>query len=66
MLAYAVQKNGKRLGALKPYENEGAMVKAVKDALGEDVKTVKVAVTGALGRCGSGAVDLFKKVGLSE
>lgn len=30
------------------------------------VENVKVLVIGALGRCGSGAVDLFRKAGLKE
>jgi len=54
---------------LKPYANEAAMVQHVREGL-ESVKggagEVKVLVVGALGRCGSGAVDLFRKVGLAE
>ncbi|CAD6591016.1 MAG: Saccharopine dehydrogenase [Tremellales sp. Tagirdzhanova-0007] len=57
------------LAGLKPYTNEEAMVKHVKHGL-EGVEGgaggVKVLVIGALGRCGSGAVDLFRKVGLKE
>jgi len=45
------------------------MVQHVREGL-ESVKggggEVKVLVVGALGRCGSGAVDLFRKVGLAE
>lgn len=45
------------------------MVKHVTEGL-ESVKggveNVKVLVIGALGRCGSGAVDLFRKVGIKE
>lgn len=45
------------------------MVSHVRTAL-EGVKggvdNVKVLVIGALGRCGSGAVDLFRKVGIKE
>jgi hypothetical protein len=45
------------------------MVSHVRTAL-ESVKggvdKVKVLVIGALGRCGSGAVDLFRKAGLAE
>lgn len=66
-LAHAAQKGGKaRLGALEPYENEEAMVNAVKQALGGSGKGVKALVIGALGRCGRGAVDLFRKIGLDE
>ncbi|OCH96554.1 saccharopine dehydrogenase [Obba rivulosa] len=65
-LAYAAQKKGQPLGKLEPYENEAAMVKAVKEQLGGSGKGVKALVIGALGRCGSGAVDLFRKIGLEE
>lgn len=57
------------MAGLKPYANEAAMVQHVREGL-ESVKggagEVKVLVVGALGRCGSGAVDLFRKVGLAE
>lgn len=71
-LAFAAQEQSDgqgKLAGLKPYANETAMVKHVKDGL-ESVKggveNVKVLVIGALGRCGSGAVDLFRKVGIKE
>lgn len=47
------------------------MVAHVKEAIsgiknkGSNGK-IKALVIGALGRCGRGAVDLFKKVGLNE
>ncbi|THH32013.1 hypothetical protein EUX98_g2182 [Antrodiella citrinella] len=65
-LAYASQKAGKQLGLLNPYPNEDAMVSAVKETLGGSGKGVKALVIGALGRCGSGAVDLLRKIGLNE
>jgi saccharopine dehydrogenase (NAD+, L-lysine forming) len=65
-LAVAAQKSGKKLGGLKPYENEAAMVKDVKEKLGGSGKGIKALVIGALGRCGRGAVDLFRKIGLEE
>ncbi|KAF8634005.1 hypothetical protein AX15_001179 [Amanita polypyramis BW_CC] len=65
-LAMADQKKGKQLGALIPYENETAMVNSVREALGGSGKGVKALVIGALGRCGRGAVDLFRKIGLDE
>ncbi|OCF30597.1 saccharopine dehydrogenase (NAD+, L-lysine forming) [Kwoniella heveanensis BCC8398] len=67
----AQQKEGGKgtLKGLKPYKNEDAMVSQVSEAL-ESVeggkKNVKALVIGALGRCGSGAVDLFRKAGLAE
>lgn len=45
------------------------MVKEVSEALQgtkEGNKGVKVLIIGALGRCGSGAVDLFRKAGVAE
>lgn len=65
-LAYAAQKGGKRLGGLEPYQNESEMIAAVRAALGGGGKGVKALVIGALGRCGRGAVDLFRKIGLEE
>jgi saccharopine dehydrogenase (NAD+, L-lysine-forming) len=65
-LALASQKKGEKLGRLEPYANEEAMVSAVKRTLGGSGKGVKALVIGALGRCGRGAVDLFRKIGLEE
>jgi len=58
-----------KLAGLKPYNNEDAMVKHVREGLQSikgGIDDVKVLVIGALGRCGSGAVDLFRKVGIKE
>ena len=65
-LAYAAQKQGESLGRLDPYENEHAMVADVRKRLGGSGKGVKALVIGALGRCGRGAVDLLRKIGLDE
>ena len=65
-LAFAAQRQGKTLGPLDPYANEAAMIDNVKAALGGSGKGVRALVIGALGRCGSGAVDLFRKIGLDE
>jgi len=64
-LAYAASKNGEKLGELTPFQNETEMVSAVQARL-KGGKGVKALVMGALGRCGKGAVDLLKKVGLEE
>lgn len=67
VLAYASQKKeGKRLGPLEPYQNEAEMVSELKKALGGSGKGTRALVIGALGRCGSGAVDLLRKIGLEE
>ena len=65
-LAYAAQKNGEKLGRLEPYPNEQAMVTDVKAKLRGKEKNTKALIIGALGRCGRGAVDLFRKIGLDE
>jgi len=71
LLAFAARKEGSNetVGPLEPYPNEAGMVKDVKDkvsASGKNIGEVKALVMGALGRCGRGAVDLFRKVGLTE
>jgi len=65
-LAVAAQRRGEQLAQLNPYANETAMIDSVKTALGGSGKGVKALVIGALGRCGRGAVDLFRKIGLEE
>ncbi|KAH9898558.1 saccharopine dehydrogenase [Cubamyces lactineus] len=65
-LAFAAEQRGEPLGQLEPYENEDAMVESVKKELGGSGKPLKVLVIGALGRCGRGAVDLFRKIGVEE
>lgn len=66
-LAVGAQADGKgRLGGLKPFKNEGEMVERVKGELEKLGRPVRALVIGALGRCGGGAVDLFRKVGLKE
>lgn len=65
-LAVAARRQSKNLGQLEPYANEGEMVKDVKEKLGGSGKGVRALVIGALGRCGRGAVDLLRKIGLAE
>ncbi|THH02835.1 hypothetical protein EW026_g88 [Hermanssonia centrifuga] len=65
-LAFSAQRKGEKLGQLEPYPNEDAMISDVKQRLGGSGKGVRALVIGALGRCGRGAVDLFKKIGLEE
>ncbi|KAF8269303.1 Formate/glycerate dehydrogenase catalytic domain-like protein [Lactarius quietus] len=65
-LAYAAQKDGAKPGSLESYPNEQAMVTDVKAKLLGKENNVKALVIGALGRCGRGAVDLFRKIGLKE
>lgn len=65
-LAFASQRSGKKLGRLEPYENETAMIESVKNTLNGSANGVKALVIGALGRCGRGAVDFFRKIGLAE
>ncbi|KAH7883771.1 hypothetical protein F5I97DRAFT_1814829 [Phlebopus sp. FC_14] len=65
-LALAAQRSNQKLRHLQPYKNEAEMVESVKQTLGGSGKGVKALVIGALGRCGRGAVDLFRKIGLDE
>lgn len=65
-LTCAAQKRGQKLGMLEPYPNEGALVADVKQRLGGSGKGLRALVIGALGRCGRGAVDLLRKIGLNE
>lgn len=72
-LAFAKQREEGGKGVLRdllPYDNEEAMIRDVRkriENLGEGgVGNVKALVIGALGRCGSGAVDAFRKIGLKE
>jgi saccharopine dehydrogenase (NAD+, L-lysine-forming) len=72
-LAFAKQKEDGGKGVLRglePFENEQAMITYVRkqiESLGEGgVGNVRALVVGAMGRCGSGAVDCFKKIGLKE
>ena len=65
-LALASTQAGEILGHLHPYPNEAEMVNAVKEKLGDSAKKTRALVIGALGRCGRGAVELFRKVGLEE
>lgn len=54
------------LDSLEPYPNEAKLVDEIKEELSKCDKKPKVLVIGALGRCGSGAVDLCKKVGIPD
>lgn len=65
-LAVASHRHHNVLGQLEPYPNEAAMVADVTTKLGGSGKGLKALVIGALGRCGRGAVDLFRKIGLDE
>ncbi|KAG7854977.1 hypothetical protein KL939_004726 [Ogataea angusta] len=58
------------LGGVSPYPNEAALVADVKKMLDEGVakagRKPTVLIIGALGRCGSGAIDLCRKVGIPD
>jgi saccharopine dehydrogenase (NAD+, L-lysine-forming) len=63
---WALKVVGKVLGPVKPYDHEGVLIDELKGLLASAQKQPKVLVMGALGRCGTGACDLLKKVGLSD
>ncbi|OBA23423.1 Saccharopine dehydrogenase [Metschnikowia bicuspidata var. bicuspidata NRRL YB-4993] len=59
------------LPAVSPYPNESALVAHVKKELDAALQKnggqqPTCLVIGALGRCGSGALDLFRKIGIPE
>lgn len=60
--------DGSSLPPVEPYPNENALIANIKDNLAkiQSQKKPKVLIIGALGRCGSGAVDLCRKVGIPE
>ena len=61
---------GQALPGVESYENETVLLEQIRKdvADGEKItgKKPRALVIGALGRCGRGAVDLFRKVGLPE
>jgi saccharopine dehydrogenase (NAD+, L-lysine forming) len=63
--------NGSDYVAVKPYPNEPALLEEVKGQIKAAVelnggKYPRVIVIGALGRCGSGAVDAAIKAGVPD
>ncbi|SCW00866.1 LAFE_0C13740g1_1 [Lachancea fermentati] len=58
------------LPGVTPYPNENALVKEItskyKAALKKGAKAPTVLIIGALGRCGSGAIDMLRKAGVPE
>lgn len=65
-LAFAAQKDGMSVGALEPFPTEASLVEEVRRKLGGTGKGIRALIIGALGRCGRGAVDLFRQIGLEE
>lgn len=63
-------KDNEDLPAVSPYPNEKALIKDIgreyKKALKTGAKKPRVLIIGALGRCGSGAIDFLKKVGIPD
>lgn len=59
-----------RLGEIKPYANEGALIADVRAQLADVEAKLgrkpRALVIGALGRCGRGAVDFFKEAGFED
>ncbi|KAL7268369.1 Saccharopine dehydrogenase [Rhizina undulata] len=67
--AWQLTHPGEEFKDVTPYPNEAALIAHIKEALAEGVKKSgrepRVLVIGALGRCGSGAVDLCLKAGIN-
>lgn len=52
---------------LTPFKDRGELIKTVNEQLAKiNMPSIKVMVMGALGRCGSGAVDLINDINLSK
>ncbi|ODV89514.1 hypothetical protein CANCADRAFT_4130 [Tortispora caseinolytica NRRL Y-17796] len=70
LMAWSSQLTTGPLGPVEPFANETALINTVKAKIQEGIakkgRQPKVLVIGALGRCGSGAVDLCKQVGLED
>lgn len=68
--AHQLAHKGEKLPGVKPYPNEAELVSHIRSCLAEGEriagKKPRALVIGALGRCGRGAVDLFKKVGIPD
>ncbi|KAG7121860.1 hypothetical protein HYQ45_014272 [Verticillium longisporum] len=68
--AWQLNNPGKPLPSVESYPNEDELITAVKKSIAEGKeksgKLPQVLVIGALGRCGSGAVELCRRVGLPE
>ena len=70
MLNWAKQVlEGKPLGEVEYFPDEASLVKVVREAVEKagqknGGESPRVLIIGALGRCGSGAVDLCQAVGL--
>ncbi|CCE65967.1 hypothetical protein TPHA_0N01860 [Tetrapisispora phaffii CBS 4417] len=59
------------LGPIVPYPNESSLIKDLKNYYTRAVKknngvAPKILIIGALGRCGSGAIDFLKKIGVPD
>ncbi|KAK1964030.1 alanine dehydrogenase/PNT domain-containing protein [Colletotrichum sublineola] len=69
--AWQLTHPGQPFPSVESYPNEEALIRDVKKALDEGVaknggKKPRVIVIGALGRCGSGAVDMCTKAGVTD
>jgi len=77
LLAFAARKEGEgegsgeggKLGGLNVYNLDEELVTDVRHKLlesGKKLEDLKLLVLGALGGCGSGALELLLKIGLAE
>ena len=66
--AWQIDHKDQPLPSVSSYPNEDALIADVKKAITQGAekagKTPRVLIIGALGRCGSGAVDLCLKAGV--
>lgn len=65
VIAWCHKQRGQTLPALSSWSDKHALLKAVKTSLATVAQMPDALVIGALGRCGSGAVELFNSCELS-
>ncbi|WP_392339895.1 hypothetical protein [Moritella marina] len=51
---------------ITPFANKESFIATIQSQLGENINDLNVMVMGALGRCGTGATDLLKAVGINK
>lgn len=70
ILAWAKKVPGEQIGEVRAYDNESDLILHVKDIVQQVLHTgaspPTILVIGALGRCGSGAVDCCQKLGIDN
>ncbi|MEH6444101.1 MAG: saccharopine dehydrogenase [Oceanospirillaceae bacterium] len=64
VMTWIAKQTGKTLGPLSSYEDRNVLIAELKSQLAQISGKPKVIIIGAKGRCGSGALDLAKSLGI--